>query len=119
MSKHEKMHMAKAFSFELDHRDEPIVYERMVSRLTEIDLELAQTDAEKVGAPSPEKQSKQNHGKTAKGFSQMDSLPEILTMMLRRIAMLIADGYDSTSYNGIGTAIKTQPALPFTIAPKR
>lgn len=44
MSLHEKLHMKKAFSFELDHCDDPAVYERMAGhRLSEIDLDLAQT----------------------------------------------------------------------------
>lgn len=119
LSKHEKMHTAAALSFELDHCDEPIVYERLVSRLTEIDLELAQMVAEKVGAPTPRKQTKPNPGKTAKGLSQMDFMPEKPTIKSRRIAILIADGFDSASYHGMVAAIKAQSALPFTIAPKR
>lgn len=119
LAKHEKMHAANALAFELDHCDEPIVYERLVTRLTEIDLELAQMVAVKVGAPTPQSASVKNHGKTAKGLSQMDYLPETPTIKSRRIAILIADGYDPVSYNGVVAAIKAQGALPFTIAPKR
>lgn len=42
MSEHEKSHIQKAFTFELDHCDDPVVYERLAgTRLAEIDLELA------------------------------------------------------------------------------
>jgi catalase len=50
---HEKAHIIAALSFELDHCDDPVVYERMVERLCDIDLGLAEAVAEKVGAPSP------------------------------------------------------------------
>jgi len=111
--------VTNALSFELDHCDDPIVYERLTARLTEIDLSLAQAVAEKVGAPTPDKQTKPNHGKKAPGLSQMDFMPEKPTIATRRVAILIADGYDPVSYNGIKTALKAQGALPFTIGPKR
>ena len=47
----EKMHLTSALGFELDHCDDPIVYNRIVERLCDIDIELAQTVAEKAGAP--------------------------------------------------------------------
>jgi len=119
LTKIEKMHLTNALCFELDHCEEAIVYERLVTRLTEIDLELAQTVAMKVGAPTPQEQTIKNPGKTAKGLSQFDFQSETPTIKSRRIAILIADGYDSVSYNGIVAAIKAQQALPFTIAPKR
>jgi catalase len=49
MSEIEKSHIIAALGFELDHCDEPIVYNRMVERLCDISLELAQSVAEKVG----------------------------------------------------------------------
>jgi catalase len=119
LSQVEKLHATKAFSFELDHCDEPIVYERVVERLTEIDLSLAQAVAEKVGAPIPTKQAVSNPGKKIKGISQLEYMPEKPTIKSRRIAILIADGYDAASYEAAQAAIKAQAALPFTIAPKR
>ena len=119
MTEIEKFHIIKAFSFELDHCDDPVVYERLVSRLTEIDLGLAQAVAENVGAPTPQKQTRENHGKKAKGLSQLEFLPEKPTIATRRIAILIGPGYDSVSYNGMVAAIKAQGALPFTIGPHR
>ena len=54
LAPHEKSHIIDALGFELDHCDDPLVYERMVKHLTDIDLHLAQLVAEKVGAPMPQ-----------------------------------------------------------------
>ncbi|KAF7165459.1 hypothetical protein CNMCM6106_001617 [Aspergillus hiratsukae] len=120
MSEHEKLHMKKAFSFELDHCDDPTVYERLAGhRLAEIDLELAQKVAEMVGAPIPTKALKQNHGRRAPHLSQTDFIPKQPTIMSRRIAIIIGDGYDPVAFTGMKTAIKAALALPFIIGTKR
>ncbi|TIA43000.1 catalase [Aureobasidium pullulans] len=119
MSEHEKMHIMNALSFELDHCDDPIVYKRMVERIADIDLDLAQGVAEMVGADIPEVAGRPNHGKKSKGLSQEDFPPENLTIATRMVAILIADGYDAVAYNAIKAALAAQGALPFTIAPRR
>ncbi|KAK9349616.1 catalase-like domain-containing protein [Lipomyces doorenjongii] len=78
LSEHEKAHVAKALSFELDHCDDPIVYQRMILRVAEIDLALAQQVAIMVGTPTPEKAGMQNHGKKPGGLSQVDFAPKNL-----------------------------------------
>jgi len=115
----EKKHVVKALSFELDHCDDPLVYERMCERLADIDLGLAQQVAEAVGGPVPQKEGRPNHGKTGRGLSQMDYLPKNPTIASRRVAIIIADGYDPIAYNGIKAALTAAQALPFTIAPRR
>jgi catalase len=120
MSEHEKLHMKKAFSFELDHCDDPTVYERLAGhRLAEIDLELAQKVAEMVGAPVPTKVLKQNHGRRAPHLSQTEFLPKTPTIASRRIAIIIGDGYDPVAFTGMKTAIYAASALPFIIGTKR
>ncbi|SMQ45471.1 unnamed protein product [Zymoseptoria tritici ST99CH_3D7] len=119
MSEPEKMHMTASFGFELDHCEDPVVYERMSQRLADIDLKLAQSVAELVGGPVPQTAGRTNHGKTAKGLSQTEFAPKTPTIETRRVAIIIADGFDSTAYNGIVAALKAQKAQPFTIAPRR
>jgi catalase len=120
MSETEKAHIKKSFSFELDHCDDPIVYERMAGhRLAEIDLPLAQEVAEMVGAPVPNKALRQNHGQRAYHLSQMDFMPKTPTIESRRIAILIGDGYDPVAFEGMRTAIKAANALPFIIGTRR
>ncbi|KAI0200752.1 catalase [Astrocystis sublimbata] len=119
LSAPEKSHIAAAFAFELDHCDDPIVYERMSQRLADIDLELAQTVAEMVGGTKPTKATKINAGKKTIHLSQTEFSPAKLTIATRRVAIIIADGFDKTTYDAITTAIKASGALPFTIAPRR
>ncbi|KAL3469299.1 catalase-like domain-containing protein [Aspergillus californicus] len=120
MSAVEKLHMTKAFSFELDHCDDPIVYERLAgTRLAELDLGLAQAVAETVGAPIPSKALRPNHGKKSVRLSQLDFEPKIPGIVSRRIAILIGDGYDKVAFTGIKTAITAAGALPFVIGTKR
>ena len=115
----EKMHIIAALGFELDHCDDPIVYERMVERLCDIDIELAQAVAEKAGAPTPQKQTRPNHGKKAKGLSMTEFNAPEPTIASRRIAILIGDGYDPVAFTGVYTALKAAKAFPYVIGPKR
>lgn len=122
LSEPEKMHVQAALGFELDHCDDPVVYDRMAERLADIDLGLAQAVAELVGAPVPQKAGRPNHGKKAKGLSQIEIVaPSVRgpTIATRRVAIIIADGYDPMAYNGIVGVLKGADALPFTIAPRR
>jgi len=119
MSEPEKSHIASAFAFELDHCDDPIVYQRIVERITEIDLGLAQQVAEMVGADIPQEATRPKHNKTAKGLSQMDFAPATPTIATRMVAILIADGYDKVAYNAMKAALTAAGALPFTISPRR
>ncbi|KAK4503935.1 hypothetical protein PRZ48_004850 [Zasmidium cellare] len=115
----EQMHVQFALGFELDHCEDPIVYERMSQRLADIDINLAKNVAELVGAKIPEQQGRPNHGKKAPGLSQTEFPGKTPTIETRRIAIIIADGYDAAAYNGIVAAAKACSALPYTIAPRR
>lgn len=123
MSAVEKSHIINALSFELDHCDEPIVYERMVQRFSDISLDLAQAVAEKVGGPIPTKEGRPNHGKSSKGLSQFEFTPENMglppTIESRMIAIIIADGFNLSEYEAVKGALTAAGALPFTIGPKR
>ncbi|KAI0129135.1 catalase [Xylariales sp. AK1849] len=119
LSPPERQHLIAAFGFELDHCDDPIVYERMSMRLADIDLDLAQQVATMVGGPVPDKASRVNHGKKASKLSQTEFPPVKPTIQSRRIAFLIADGYDSTTYNAVKAAVFASGAVPFTMGPRR
>jgi len=123
LSNVEKNHVTKAISFEFDHCDDPVVYNRMVERLADIDLGLAQAVAEKAGAPNPTKAGRPNHGLTAKGLSVMDFTPAALglppTIVSRMVAILIADGFNYSEYEAVKAALSAAGAFCFTIGPKR
>ncbi|KAK0765765.1 hypothetical protein N5P37_001703 [Trichoderma harzianum] len=119
LSEIEKSHMLAAFSFELSHCDEPIVYERLVKRLADIDLGLAQSVGKMVGGAIPDKAGQANHGKKAKGLSQMEYLPDEPIIASRRIGIIVADGYDPIAFNAIYGAIQGAKAIPLVIGTHR
>jgi catalase len=119
LSEIERQHVMAALSFELDHCDEPIVYERLVKRLTDIDLGLAQSVADMVGGPRPSKAGVANHGRKAPGLSQLEFMPETPTVASRRIGILVSEGYDKVAFDAIYNAIKQAKALPFVIGRRR
>lgn len=118
-SEPEKAHLTSALAFELDHCDDPIVYHRMSERLCDIDLGLAQAVAEKCGAPTPTKATRPNHGKKCASLSMTSVNAPEPTIATRRVAILIADGYDPVAFNGVMAALKAAKAFPFVIGPKR
>lgn len=115
----EKTHLMSAFGFELDHCDDPIVYENLATRLADIDIELAKDVAELVGAKIPEQKTNPNHGKKTKGLSQFDFPPAKTTIISRRVAIIIADGYDSTAFTAVKTAVASSQGIPIIIGTKR
>lgn len=119
LSEIEKSHMLAAFSFELSHCDEPIVYERLVKRLADIDLGLAQSVGKMVGGAVPDKAGQANHGKKAKGLSQMEYLPDEPIIASRRVGIIVADGYDPIAFNAIYGAIQGAKAVPLVIGTHR
>jgi catalase len=123
LSEVEKAHLTNALGFELDHCDDPRVYSRMIERLCDISLDLAQAVAEKAGAPTPTEAGRANHGKTAKGLSQFDFTPEAQglapTIATRMVAIIIADGFNLAEYEGVKGALSAAGAFCFTIGPKR
>jgi len=123
MSAVEKSHIIAALGFELDHCDEPIVYDRMVERLCDISLDLAQAVAEKAGSPTPQKAGRANHGLKMKGLSQFEFTPEALglapTIASRMVALIIADGFNLSEYEAVKGALSAAGAFCFTIGPKR
>ncbi|KAI9728517.1 MAG: catalase A [Cirrosporium novae-zelandiae] len=124
MSPIEKAHIIAALSFELDHCDDPIVYERLVERLCDIDLELAKIVAIAVGAKTPSKQTTPNKGQKSPGLSQTYYASKKIdfikpTIATRRIAILIGNGYDPVAFNGMIGVFKAAQAIPYIIGPSR
>lgn len=110
--------MIQAFSFELSHCDDPVVYRGMCERLADIDHELALQVALNVGGPEP-KNARPNHGRVAKGLSQMEYIPSTPTTKGRRIAIIVADGFNSTEVKEIRAALKLGMATTWMIGVRR
>lgn len=115
----EKKHLQEALAFELDHCDDPIVYQRMSERLADIDLGLAQGVAKMVGGPIPQQPGRENHQQKAPGLSMTEFPPVKPTIATRRIAMIIADGFNLAIFEAVRAALKAEGAVTFVIAPRR
>lgn len=119
LSEIEKTHLISAISFELDHCGDPTVYKTAILRLNDIDFDLAKQVATNVGGPLPDKPGHANHGHKAPRLSQLDFMPETATIKSRRIAILVADGFDLSVVEAMKAAVSVAGALPFVIGPRR
>lgn len=115
----EKMHLISAISFELSHCDDPIVFESYTKVLNNIDPGLAQAVAEAVGGVMPDAPARTNHGQSSAPLSQMYYLPKEPTIKSRRIAILVADGFDRVQVEGMRAALKAGMATSWVIGPRR
>jgi catalase len=113
----EKMHIIRAYRFELTRVQVTAVRERMVAGLRNVAEELAQGVAEGLGmelppplpkvlerAPRPEVQSS--------GALSLFARPGNVGIETRRIAILVADGVDGEAAEAIHEALSGQGAVP-------
>lgn len=119
LAEHEKKHLIDAISFELSHCDDPVVYETYTKVLNNVDFELAKQVAINVGGVVPEKPARENHGKATPTVSQLYYAPKEPTIKSRRIAILVADGFDMTQVEALRAAIKAGSATSWVIGPRR
>ncbi|EWC43540.1 catalase-1 [Drechslerella stenobrocha 248] len=121
MSPIEKLHIIKAFSFELSHCDDETVFNNACLRLGQIHTELAEEVASRVGGTSPKekRESRKVHSKKSERLSQMAFQPATPTIKSRRVAILIADGYDKFFVTAAKAALTAAGAVPLIIGPRR
>lgn len=75
--------------------------------------------ATNVGAAVPTQAGRPNHGKKDKMLSQTAFEPKEPTIASRRIAILVADGFDLAQVTAVRAALSSQGALTFIIGPRR
>lgn len=119
LTEYEKQHLINAISFELSHCDDPVVYESYTKVLNNIDFELARQVAINVGGVVPEQPTRKNHGQSTRTLSQLYYAPKEPTIKSRRIAILVADGFDMAQVEGLRAAIKAGSATSWVIGPRR
>jgi len=115
----EKSHLISAISFELSHCDDPVVYESYTKILNHIDFNLAKQVAINVGGIVPDKAARQNHGSASPTFSQLYYAPKEPTIVSRRIAILVADGFNAVEVGALRAAFKAGGATTWLIGPRR
>ncbi|PCH33365.1 catalase [Wolfiporia cocos MD-104 SS10] len=119
LTDYEKAHVVNAFSFELSHCDDPVVYETYSKLLNNIDFDLAKQVAINVGGVVPEKPARQNHGQATQTLSQLYYAPKEPTIASRRIAILLADGFNLKEVLALRAALKAGGATSWIIGPRR
>jgi len=75
--------------------------------------------ASNIGSAIPDKPGRENHGKTSKPLSQEYYFPKNPTIIERRIAILIADGFNYDEVQGVRSALARAKARTFIIGPHR
>ncbi len=111
--------MVSALSFELSHCDDPVVYESYTKLLNNIDFDLAKQVAINVGGVVPDKPARANHGYASSRLSQLAFAPKEPTIKSRRIAILLADGFNSAEVEALRAAFKAGSATTWIIGPRR
>ncbi|KAI0257422.1 catalase-like domain-containing protein [Lactifluus subvellereus] len=85
-----------------------------------IDFKLAKEVATNVGSIVPDKPGRENHGKTSKSLSQFYYAPKVPTVVERRVAILVADGFNLEEVRVVHNALSSVPkARTFIIGPRR
>ncbi len=117
----EQRHIAMALTFELSKVENPVVRERMVSHLINIDETLATTVAEKLGLQSLPKPA-QAAIPTRQNLEPSPALSIVKRgpgrFEGRKLGILITDGVDAKLLKGVTTALTKQKAVFELIAPK-
>jgi len=138
-SEPEKGHIIRALRFELGKLETPAIRERMLGLLAQVDKGLASSVAEGLGMAVPGKLDKpMNMSIPADGDPkkfQPKRVPQAIdvspalrqvgnpnfpadTIKTRKIAVLLADGFDDAAVDEMSKALLTAGAAPKTIAPR-
>ncbi|TFY83326.1 hypothetical protein EWM64_g686 [Hericium alpestre] len=119
LNPNEKQHLIDGASFELNHCDDPVVYEQYTRVLNNIDLELAKAIAINVGGIVSEVPDHANQGKVSKALSQTYYAPKTPLIKIRRIAILVGDRFDLAEVEAVRAALVNGLAMVFLIGPRR
>jgi catalase len=135
----EKNHIIRALRFELGKVETPPIRERMVALLSQVDKGLAQAVADGLGVEVPKKLDKpMNMSIPADGepkkfqpkrvTQSIESSPALCqianpnfpknTITTRKVAVLIADGFDDQAVAELNKALLTAGAIPKIVGPR-
>jgi catalase len=138
-SETEQGHIIRALRFELGKVETPAIRERMLYLLSQVDTRLANSVAEGLGAAVPKKLDKPiNMSFPADGDPRkfqpkrvaqaIETSPTLSmlnnpnfpndTIKTRKIAVLLADGFDEAAVDNMNKALLTAGAIPKTVAPR-
>ncbi|GAB5594000.1 catalase 1 [Umbelopsis nana] len=113
----EKEHLVAAARFELGHVDDINIQTRMIEGFLNVDYDFAKQVADGLGIKIPDQSSSQNHGLKSPALSQQNTV--FGSAATRKVAIIVADGYDSAQALGLRAALKAAGALTLIIGPRR
>lgn len=115
MTPPEKQHIVDAFSFELGKVETRHIREKMVMHCNHIHHDLAVRVAKNIGVvPPTESQAKEDYDKTSSALSMENTVKD--TIKARKVAVLVADGYDYQEVMQLREFLKAQDAKADVIA---
>lgn len=114
LSATEQDHLVEAATFELGKVTTKAIRERMVERFSHVDQTLASRVAARLGLPEPATVGS-NHGRTSPALSMENTVKD--TIRSRRIALLVAEGFDFASLNVVKAALEGAGAHTEVVAP--
>ncbi|KQU74480.1 catalase [Aminobacter sp. DSM 101952] len=117
----EQRHIAMALTFELSKVETPVIRERMVSHLLNIDEGLAVTVADKLGikklpAPADAAVTPRDDLQPSPALSIIENGPN--SFAGRKVGVLVSPGTDISLLKKLQTAIEKEGAVMEVIAPK-
>jgi catalase len=118
----EKMHIVRAYRFELTKVQTPAIRRRMVAGLRNVAEELAQAVAEGLGMELPEplprvlKRAPRPEVESSSSLS-LFARPGEASIAARRIAILVADGIDGKGARMLHEALAKDGAVPRFVGP--
>jgi catalase len=118
----EKMHIIRAYRFELTKVQTPAIRRRMVAGLRNVAEELAQAVAAGLGIELPDplptvlKRAPRPEIESSSALS-LFARPGQVSIMARRIAILVADGIDGKGVQRLHAALAKEGAVPRFVGP--
>jgi catalase len=118
---HEQKHIAMALTFELSKVETPVIRERMVAHLLNIDEGLAETVADKLGIkqlpkPADAAVAPRDDLPASDALSIVKNGPE--SFAGRKVGVLATDGVDGELLKKLEAALKKEGATMEIVAPK-
>jgi len=116
----EQKHLERALQFELGHVERRSIRQAVVDLLARVDTDLARAVAEGIGVNEPSPMTRPTNPRL--GIDMAPSLSIELkprtSIATRKVAALVADGFDSADLDVVRTAIEGHGAIVELVSPK-
>ncbi|MBL3656139.1 catalase [Fulvivirga sediminis] len=117
MTPPEKQHIIDALSFELGKVEHKHIHAKMVDHFNHIDHDMAVAIADNIGVTPPSSSAaNEDYTKTSDALSMEKNQKD--TIEARKVAILVADGFDGAAVESLTKYLKSQGAKAEIIAKK-